>query len=173
MHDAIIASWALITMLCASSAKSCTPVNVDFPTDWRTRGRYPYVNSNGMKPVEALMLELMANSVIARCFGQSSWSGLTSVQSICDTLEIILSDAPLVCGWNTIDLANLMPSSLCISVQKADMNFGSRSLMIVSGSPWRRTTCVMNSGTSCEAVIIVCSGIRCTRDVNLHNMTQM
>ena len=116
MRDAIITSWALITMSRASSVKSCTPVNVGFPTDWRTRGRYPYVNSNGAKPVEALTLELMANSVIARCFGQSSWSGLTSVRSICDTLRIILSDAPLVCGWNTVDLANLMPSSLCVSV---------------------------------------------------------
>ena len=106
MRDAIIASWALITMSRASSAKSCTPANVDFPTDWRTRGRYLYVNSNGAKPVEALTLELMANSVIARCFGQSSWSGLTSMRSICDTLRIILSDAPLVCGWNTVDLAN-------------------------------------------------------------------
>ena len=119
------------------------------------------------------MLELMANLVIARCFGQSSWLGLMSMQSICDTLRIILSDAPLVCGWNIIDLANLMPSSLCISVQKADVNFGSQLLMIVSGSPWRWTTCVMNSGTSCEAVVIVHSSIRCTRDVNLHNMTQM
>ena len=173
MRDVIIASWALITMLRASSAKSCTLANVDFPTDWRTHRRYPYVNSNGAKPVEALTLELMANSVIARCFGQSSWSGLMSVWSICDTLWIILSDAPLVCGWNAVDLANLMPSSLCISVQKADMNFGSRSLMIVSGSPWRRTMCVMNSGASCEAVVVVRSGIRCTRDVNLHNTTQM
>ena len=99
--------------------------------------------------------------------------GLMSVRSICDTLQIILSDAPLVCGWNAVDLANLMPSSLCVSVQKADVNFGSQSLTIVSGSLWRQTTCVMNSGTSCEAVVIVRSGIRCTRDVNLHNMTQM
>ena len=93
--------------------------------------------------------------------------------STCDTLQIILSDAPLVCGWNAIDLANLMPSSLRVSVQKADMNFGSWSLTIVSGSPWRGTMCVMNSGASCEAVIIVHSSIRCTREVNLHSMTQM
>ena len=66
-----------------------------------------------------------------------------------------------------------MPSSLCDSVQKADVNFGSWLLTIVSGSPWRQTMCVMNSGASCEAVVVVRSGIRCTRDVNLHNMTQM
>ena len=70
MCDAIIASWALMTMLCVSSAKSCTPANVDFPMDWRTCGRYLYVNLNGTKPVEVLMLELMVNLVIARCFGK-------------------------------------------------------------------------------------------------------
>ena len=144
-----------------------------FPMDWRICGRYPYVNLNGAKPIEVLMLELMVNSVIARCFGQSSWSGLMSMWSTCDTLWIILSDAPLVCGWNTVDLANLMLSSLCISVQKADMNFGSWLLMIVSGSLWRWTTCVMNNGASCEAVVVVCSSIRCTWEVNLHSMTQM
>ena len=76
MRDAIIASWALITMSRVLSAKSCTPANVDFPTDWRTRRRYLYVNSNGAKPIEVLMLELMANLVIARCFGQSSWHSM-------------------------------------------------------------------------------------------------
>jgi hypothetical protein len=62
MRDVIIASWAPMTMSHASSVKSCTPVKEDSPTDWMIHGRYLYVNSNGAKPVEALTLELMANS---------------------------------------------------------------------------------------------------------------
>ena len=57
--------------------------------------------------------------------------------------------------------------------QKSNVNFGSRSLTIVSGSPWRRTTFVMNNGASWAAVVVVVNGIRCTRDVNLHSTTIM
>jgi hypothetical protein len=76
MHDVIIASWARMTMSCALS---CTLAKEDSPMDWMIHGRYPYINSNGAKPIEVLTLELMVNSVIGRCLGQSSWSGLTSV----------------------------------------------------------------------------------------------
>ena len=107
-----------------------------------------------------------------RCFGQLSWSGLTSVRITWDTFWIILSEALLVCGWNAVDFVSFMPSNRCSSVQKSDVNFGSQSLMIVSGSLWRQTTFVMNNSASWAAIVVV-NGIRCTRDVNLHSTTQM
>ena len=64
-------------------------------------------------------------------------------------------------------------SNRCSSVQKSDVNFGSQSLTTVSGSPWRRTTFVMNNGASWAAIVVVVNGIRCTSDVSLHSTTQI
>ena len=76
-------------------------------------------------------------------------------------------------GWNAVDFASFMPSNRCSSVQKSDVNFGSWSLTIVSGSLWRRTMFVMNNSASWAAVVVVVNGIRCTRDVSLHSTTQI
>ena len=92
-----------------------------------------------MKPVDSLTLEFIANSTIGSCFGQSNWSGFTTVLSIWDTFRIILSDAPFDCGWNAVDHASLMPSRQWVSVQNRDVNFESLSLTIVSGSPCNQT----------------------------------
>src|SRR5271154_305609 len=105
------------------------------------QGISPYVSSNGAKPVEVLTLEFKANSTIGRCrcVSQSNWSGRTAAHNTWDTLRIILSDAPLDCGWNAVERASLTPRRRCISVQKSEGNLGSLSLTIVSGGPCNRT----------------------------------
>ena len=169
----IIALCALMMRFLTFSVKSCTLANSDSPMVWIVFGMYPYVSSKGVKPVDWLMLEFKANSTIGRCFGQSSWSGLTIAHSTCETFRSILSDAPFVCGWKAVDLASLIPSRQCVSVQNCDVNLGSLSLTIVSGSPCSRTICDMNIGASCATVVVVCSGIRCTSDINQHSTTTM
>ena len=84
-----------------------------------------------------------------------------------------LSDAPFDWGWKAVDFASLTPRRRCSSVQNSDVNLGSRSLTIVSGSPCNRTTLDMNNGASSAAIVVVHRGIRCTRDVNLHSTTQI
>jgi hypothetical protein len=58
-----------------------------------------------------------------------------------------------------VDFTSFMLSNWCSSVQKGDVNFGSWLLTIVSGSPWRRTTFVMNNGASWAAIVVVVNGI--------------
>jgi hypothetical protein len=85
------------------------------------------------------MAEFKANSTIGTLAVQSRWSGRTRARIICATDRIARSDAPSVCGWNDVDMNNLVPNNWCVSRQNWDVNLESRSDTIVIARPWRRT----------------------------------
>src|SRR6201999_3394351 len=64
-------------------------------------GMYPW-NSNGASPVVALMLALIANSVMGKACTQSFWSGLMEARMICMIIRFALSVTPSVWGWNAV-----------------------------------------------------------------------
>ena len=71
------------------------------------------------------MAEFNVNSVIGSLSVQSDWSGHTVALRIWATEHIACSEAPSVCGWNEVNISNLVPSSLCVSCQNLDVNLES------------------------------------------------
>ena len=82
------------------------------------------------------------------------------------------SVAPSICGWKAVDIINLVPKILWVSLQNFDVNFESRSETIESGSPCRRTTSFMYIDESSDAFTVVLTGTRWTIEDNLHMITQ-
>ncbi len=113
-------------------------------------------------PVVLLMLALMANSVMSIRMSQSFWSGHSSARNICPIDLFIRSVRPSVCGWKDVDISSLAPSILCSSLHHLEVNFGSLSLTIVLGKPCSLTTSRIYIPDKSLAVIVVCTGIKCT-----------
>src|SRR5260370_15801945 len=107
----MIVSWVACKFSTAIWANSCTPLYSDVGIFNVICGKYPYMSSNGAKPVDLFMLEFIANSIIGICIIQSHWSGQTLVLNICMTFCIIHSVCPSVWGWNEVDNFNLTPRS--------------------------------------------------------------
>ena len=76
-------------------------------------------------------------------------------------------------GDGTLNIRSFMPSILWVSLQNADVNFVSQSETIVSGNPCSHTTSFMYRHMSCDALMVMLTGTRCTIDMSLHSMTHM
>src|SRR5260370_42242063 len=105
----MIALWAACKFSTALWANSHTPLysDVGILIFNAICGKYPYMSSNGVKPVDLFMLEFIVNSVIGICITQSCWSGWTLVLNIFMTFCIICSVSPSICGCNDFTTSNL------------------------------------------------------------------
>jgi hypothetical protein len=60
-----------------------------------------------------------------------------------------------------------IPIKLVSDAQNFNVNSLSLSKVMYFGIPWFMTTCPINSGTNCGAIIFVVAGIRCIYFVSL------
>src|ERR1700676_2470629 len=118
------------------------------------------------------MFEFIANSTNGSFSTQSVWLGSTIIRRICPIERLARSEAPSVCGWNAVDINNLVPNILCVSLQNLEVNLGSRSDTIDSGSPCSRTISFIYNEASSDAFVVMFIGMRWTIEVNLHMTTQ-
>ena len=85
-------------------------------------------------------------------FIQSNWQWLTKSQRYCSISWLILSVWLSVWGWNAVDVAVLIPSSLFISLMTLDANWGPLSEGTFSGSPCSFHTLSLNNRATPSAV---------------------
>src|ERR1700742_4257160 len=108
------------------------------------------------------MLEFKANSTYGIFISQSCWSARIALRNICPIDLLARSVAPSVCGWNDVDISNFDPNNLCNSRHQTEVNLGSLSDTIESGSPCNHTISCIYFNDRSVAVSLVLQGIRCT-----------
>jgi hypothetical protein len=87
---------------------------------------------------------------------------------ICPIFLFIHSVWPSVCGWNDVNIRSFTPSILWSSFHHYEVNLESQSLTIKLGSPCNWTTSCKYFQDSSLAVMIVCTGMRCTMLIIWH-----
>lgn len=116
-------------------------------------------------------LEFNANSIIGHFSTQSFWSASTIDRKIWPIERFTRSVIPSVWGWNDVDIRSFAPSKWCTSRHHRDVNFESLSETMDLGSPCNFTISFTKIHDNCDAVIVVFTGIRCTREVILQMTT--
>src|ERR1700681_1277458 len=136
----IISSWARRLALLNSSSRLVTCGNGEGLSVQSVRGWYPISSLNGDSPVVSDVQLLCANSAIGRYSAQLSCRSLTQNRRYCSTHWLDLSDCPSVLGWYAVDMFWSICKILHSSLVNFDANRGSRSLMILVGSPYSLKT---------------------------------
>src|ERR1700722_8196673 len=91
---------------------------------------------------------------------------------ICPTERLARSVPPSICGWNTVDINNLVPNNRCVSFQNLEVNLESLLDTIEWGNPCKQIISLTYNDASSEAVVVVFIRIRCTIEVDLQMTTQ-
>lgn len=135
-------------------------------------GSLPIESWNGVYPVAGCTESLYANSIALIYVSQSALFLTAYARIIPEMVCMKRSLNPSVCGCAAVLRFNVVPIILKRFSQNLEVNRGSRSLMIVCGTPQCLMTLSNNIWATSRAVHLSEHGTICARRVSLSSITQ-
>lgn len=138
-------------MTSGASYQSCPTIN-----NKDVFGLKPYTSLFRLVLIESkyVLFNATCNVIILEVYGQSRSSKIQK-QSTISTVQFFRLDNPLVQEYYTIDIRSFVLNRQNSSLQKADINFGSRSNIILIGIPQSKSKSIRTSTLAYSSTVYV------------------